>query len=435
MNTYELIYKKRNRGRLTDAELGAFVAGVVDGSVSPEQAAAWLMASFLNGLDKGEMTALTRAMTRSGDVMDLSSVPGAKVDKHSTGGVGDGTSLVLAPLLAAAGAVVPMMSGRALGHTGGTLDKLESIPGFRVDLTEAEFRAQLKSVGCAMIGQTPRVAPADRKLYALRDVTATVDSVPLIAASIMSKKLAEGTDALVLDVKTGSGAFMVRRADARALARAMADIGNGAGVRTLALITDMSQPLGRAAGNALEVRQAVETMRGRGPADFAGLCLTLGAQMLILAGLAKTEKAARAALAPLLADGRALAKFKDMVRAQGGDPAVADRPESVLSAAPFRKDVTAGRDGFLASVDTRAVGIAVSELGAGRAKPGDKVDHSVGVETLKRVGDPVEEGEPLVTVHHRDAASFAAAERRLKEAFVVGARRPARPRLVLEVLR
>ncbi|HRY30624.1 MAG TPA: thymidine phosphorylase, partial [Elusimicrobiota bacterium] len=363
MNAYDIIFKKRNGGELSREEIEFFVKGVTAGDLPPEQAAAWLMAAFLKGLTKKEMVSLTTAMTHSGEILDLASVPGDKVDKHSTGGVGDGTSLVLAPLLSASGVVVPMMSGRALGHTGGTLDKLEAIPGFRVDLTADEFRRQLSSVGCAMIGQTAQVAPADKKLYALRDVTATVDSVTLIAASIMSKKLAEGTNALVLDVKTGSGAFMQKMKDARALAAAMTAIGNGAGVKTVALITNMDQPLGGVAGNALEIRQAVEVLKGGGPADFCELILTLGAWMLVLVKKARQPGEARKSLEPLLRDGRALEKFRDMVRAQGGDPAVADKPEALLPRARFQGAVPARRAGYVVKMDTRAIGMLVSGLG------------------------------------------------------------------------
>jgi pyrimidine-nucleoside phosphorylase/thymidine phosphorylase len=432
MRPYELIHSKRDGRAIPAADLAALVDGFTRGEVPDYQMAAFCMAVFFRGMDAEEVSALTGAMLRSGDVLDLSDVPGAKVDKHSTGGVGDKVSLALAPLVAACGVRVPMISGRGLGHTGGTLDKLEAIPGFRTDLPPDRFRALVRDVGTCLVGQTARLAPADRRLYALRDVTATVESIPLIAASIMSKKLAEGIDALVLDVKVGPGAFMKRAEDARALARTLAGIGHAAGKRVTALLTDMSQPLGRAVGNALEVLEAVELLRGGGPPDLREVTVALGAEMLLLGGAAADLPAARRALEAAIADGRGLAKLEEIVRAQGGDPAFLRDPAR-LPRAPRTYDVPAAAAGHVGGIDAEAIGLAAVALGAGRARVEDPVDPAVGIVVHRRIGDRVERGEPLCTVHEGDRSEprerIAA---RLAGAFRIGAARPAPPPLVLE---
>jgi pyrimidine-nucleoside phosphorylase/thymidine phosphorylase len=408
------------------------VDGFTRGEVPDYQMAAFCMAVFFRGMDPEEVSALTGAMLRSGDVLDLSDVPGAKVDKHSTGGVGDKVSLALAPLVAACGVRVPMISGRGLGHTGGTLDKLEAIPGFRTDLPPDRFRALVRDVGACLVGQTARLAPADRRLYALRDVTATVESIPLIAASIMSKKLAEGIDALVLDVKVGPGAFMKTAADARTLARTLAGIGRAAGKRVTALLTDMSQPLGRAVGNALEVGEAVELLRGGGPADLREVTVALGAEMLLLGGGAADGASARRAIEGAIADGRGLAKLEEIVAAQGGDPAGLRDPGR-LPRAPRTYEVPAPAAGFVQAIDCEAIGLAAVALGAGRAKVEDRVDPAVGIVVHRRIGDRVERGEPLCTVHEGDGSEpRARAGARLAGAFRIGEERAAPPPLVLE---
>ncbi|ACG71890.1 pyrimidine-nucleoside phosphorylase [Anaeromyxobacter sp. K] len=399
MRAYEIIHAKRDGRALPADAIAALVDGFTRGEVPDYQMAAFCMAVFFRGMDDAEVRALTEAMLRSGDVLDLSDLPGAKVDKHSTGGVGDKVSLALAPLAAACGVKVPMISGRGLGHTGGTLDKLEAIPGFRVDLPAERFRALVRDVGACLVGQTARLAPADRKLYALRDVTATVESIPLIAASIMSKKLAEGIDALVLDVKVGSGAFMKRPEDARALARTLAAIGRGMGKRVTALLTGMDQPLGRAVGNALEVAEVLELLRGGGPADLRAITVELTAEMLLAGGVAPELSAARAAVEQAIADGRGLAKLEEIVAAQGGDPAVIRDP-SLLPRAAGTYPVPAPAAGFVQAVDTEAVGLAAVALGAGRARVEDPVDPAVGILVERKLGDRVERGEPLCVVHH-----------------------------------
>jgi pyrimidine-nucleoside phosphorylase/thymidine phosphorylase len=429
---YEVIHAKRDGRAIPDADLAALVAGFTRGEIPDYQMAAFCMAVFFRGMDDREVAALTGAMLRSGDVLDLSDVPGAKVDKHSTGGVGDKVSLALAPLAAACGVKVPMISGRGLGHTGGTLDKLEAIPGFRTDLPVERFRALVREVGACLIGQTERLAPADRRLYALRDVTATVESIPLIAASIMSKKLAEGIDALVLDVKVGSGAFMKTAADARALATTLAAIGRGMGKEVSALLTDMSQPLGRAIGNALEVAEAVELLRGGGPEDLREVTLELTAEMLVLGAVAPDRAAARARVAGAVADGRGLAKLEEIVRAQGGDPSVLRDPER-LPRAPRTFEVAAPARGFVEGVDAEALGLAAVALGAGRARVEDRVDPAVGLVVHKRIGDPVERGEPLCTVHEGDRSEpRPRVAGRVEAAFRIGAAPAAPPPLVHE---
>ena len=432
MRAYEIIHAKREGRPLAPEAIAALVEGFTRGDVPDYQMAAFCMAVFFRGMDDGEVAALTRAMLESGEVLDLSDVPGAKVDKHSTGGVGDKVSLALAPLAAACGVKVPMISGRGLGHTGGTLDKLEAIPGFRVDLPVERFREIVRGVGACLIGQTARLAPADRKLYALRDVTATVESIPLIAASIMSKKLAEGIDGLVLDVKVGRGAFMKTLGDARALARTLAAIGRRMGKRVTALLTSMDEPLGRAVGNALEVVEAVETLRGGGPADLREVTVALTAEMLLLGGEAKNPSAARAAVEAAIADGRGLAKLVEIVSAQGGDPEAIRDPDRLPRAPSFR-DVPAPVSGFVSAIDAEAIGLASVALGAGRARVDDRIDPAVGIEVHHKVGDRVERGEPLCTIHH--GARGEPPERvaaRIAAAYAIGAEAPPARAMLLE---
>jgi pyrimidine-nucleoside phosphorylase len=434
VRAYELIHRKRDGETLPPEAIAALVDGFTRGEVPDYQMAAFCMAVFFRGMDEAETVALTRAMLHSGDVLDLSDIPGAKVDKHSTGGVGDKVSLPLAPLAAACGVKVPMISGRGLGHTGGTLDKLEAIPGFRVDLPVERFRELVASVGACLIGQTARLAPADRKLYALRDVTATVESIPLIAGSIMSKKLAEGIDGLVLDVKVGSGAFMKRPDDARTLARTLAGIGRGMGKQVTALLTNMDQPLGRAVGNALEVVESVELLEGGGPADLRECTVELTAEMLLLAKVAADLPAARRAVEAAIADGRGLRKLEEIVEAQGGDPrALRDRAR--LPRAPRTLEVPAPASGFVATIDTEAIGLAAVALGAGRARVEDRIDPAVGILVHRKLGDRVEKGEPLATIHHGErgeAPDRVAA--RLAAAWRIGAEAVPPAPLVLERL-
>ena len=436
MNAAETIRRKRDGHALLPEEIRAFIAAYTDGSVPDYQAAALLMAVFFRGLDEPELDAWTQAMLHSGDVLDFSDIPGVKVDKHSTGGVGDMISIALAPLVAACGVVVPMISGRGLGHTGGTLDKLEAIPGFRVDLSVEKFRAQLQSIGCCLIGQTERLCPADRKLYALRDVTGTVESIPLIASSILSKKLAEGIDGLVLDVKVGSGAFMKTLDDARALARTLVGIGRGAGKQVTAFLTDMDQPLGRRIGNAIEVREAILTLTGRGEPDVREVTLALGAEMLQLAKLAGDEVSARMKLVRAIDTGAALEKLAAVVAAQGGDPrAILDGKLPEVATASV---VIATRKGVVQSIDAEEIGLAALALGAGRARKEDTIDPAVGMELLRKVGEPVGRSEPLVALHHRDGRGLEEARRRVERAYRISDE-PARPKsdrpLVIEVMR
>ncbi len=413
----DIIIKKRDGGALSRAEIEFFAQGVVNGAFADYQATALLMAVFWRGMTPQETAWLTDAMMRSGDVIDLSDLPGAKVDKLSTGGVGDKVSLILAPLAVACGLKVPMMSGRGLGHTGGTLDKLESIPGFKVQLSVPEFRAILKQVGTAMIGQTPQVVPADRKLYSLRDVTGTVECIPLICASIMSKKLAEGIDSLVLDVKFGQGAFMKRKEDALTLARAMVETGRAAGKPVRALLTAMDQPLGRAAGHTTEVIESIECLKGRGPADLMEVTLALTGHMLILGGVAKDMAEAQAKMQAAIASGAALRKFRDMCTAQGGDARVVD-DYTLLPTAKKQIALTAPTDahGYVSTVNALKCGHAIMALGGGRAAVTDKIDHAVGISDLIKIGAPVAPGTRLCTLHANDDTKAARAEALLREA-------------------
>jgi pyrimidine-nucleoside phosphorylase len=433
MRAVDVIRKKRDGHVLTADEIETFVAAATSGAWPDYQVSALLMAIVLRGMDEAETAALTAAMVRSGQTLDLSDLPGPKVDKHSTGGVGDKLSLVLAPLAAACGVIVPMMSGRGLGHTGGTLDKLESIPGFRVRLALDEFRAALRRTGCAMIGQTAEIAPADKKLYALRDVTGTVESIPLIAASIMSKKIAEGISGLVLDVKCGRGAFMRERSGARRLAETMVAIGAARGVRTEAVLTAKDVPHGRAVGNALEVIESIETLKGRGPEDVETLSVLLAARMVRLAGLAKTVEEAGIKVKEALNSGRGLEKFRAVVEGQGGDPRVID-DYTCLPAAPYRAELRADRTGYVHGFDALAVGRAACVLGAGRDRVEDTVDPGVGALVLVRPGHPVRTGDPLIELHYRDRSRLDAALRLLHEACPIADEPPEPAPLVLETL-
>lgn len=433
MRMYDLIKKKRDGGELTEAEIRFLIEGYTKGHIPDYQMAAFTMAVYFRGMTKAETTALTLAMVESGDVIDLSAVDGVKVDKHSTGGVGDTTTLVLAPLVAACGAPVAKMSGRSLGHTGGTLDKLESIPGFQVHMTPEEFVDSVNRLKVAVIGQTASIAPADGKWYALRDVTATVDNISLIAASIMSKKLAAGADALVLDVKAGRGAFLKKFEDTVKLAETMVSIGHGAGRRTVALITDMNEPLGRAIGNALEMKEAIETLQGQGPADLVELTLALGAEMLVLGGVAEDVDDARSRLQSALTDGRALAKFREMVVNQGGDPAYVDDP-SLLVTAPVRAMVDAPISGWIDAIESDGLGAITMELGAGRRTHDDDIDHSVGLVLHAKVGTKVEAGDPLCEVHAARPEDLAKVKDRIQGAFSIAPRAPEPRPLVLRRL-
>jgi pyrimidine-nucleoside phosphorylase len=417
----DAIRKKRDALEHTREEIEQLVAGYTRGQIPDYQVAAWLMAVVLKGMTRAETAALTEAMLRSGEVLDLSSLPGVKVDKHSTGGVGDKTSLVLAPVVAAGGLLVPMISGRGLGHTGGTLDKLEAIPGFNVNLALPEFLRVLRECGCAMIGQTAEIAPADKKLYALRDVTATVESPYLICASIMSKKLAEGIDLLVLDVKTGSGAFMKKQEDAAFLAELMVETGQRMGKKVVALLTDMDQPLGRKVGNALEVEECVEVLRGQGPDDLRRLCLELCGWMFQLGGASASVEDGKKLAAEIIASGRGLEKFREMVRLQGGDARVVDDPAR-LPQAKHKTDVLSPREGFVAAIQCEQVGIAGMLLGGGREKKEDSIDPAVGLVLHKKVGDRVARGEPLCTIHYNAEARVAAARQMLETSYHVADR-------------
>lgn len=434
MRAVDIIAKKRDGGTLTKEEIAFFVDGYTRGAIPDYQAAAWLMAVLLRGMTWEETTDLTMAMVASGRTLSLRSLGPVVADKHSTGGVGDKTTLVVGPVVAAAGLPVAKMSGRGLGFTGGTLDKLEAIPGFRVDLSAEQFMAQAARVGLVVAGQSAELAPADGKLYALRDVTATVPSIPLIASSIMSKKIAAGADVIVLDVKVGSGAFMKTLESARELARLMVQVGRGVGRRVLAVLTSMDQPLGDAVGNALEVREAIDTLRGRGPQDFDEHCRVLAAHMLRLGGRAADLAEARAAVAEMLASGRALAKFAEFVAAQGGDARVVESPEAVLPQAPYVAPVPAPRSGYVREINAERVGLATVVLGAGRSRKGEPVDPRVGVVLHRKVGARVEAGEPIFTVHAADEGSWQAAAQQVLGAYAWSDEPVAAPPLVFEVI-
>jgi pyrimidine-nucleoside phosphorylase len=424
MRAVDIIRAKRDGEALTREAIDSFVRGVTDGSWEDYQSSALLMAIVLKGMNPVETGWLTDAMARSGDRVNLDHIPGIKVGKHSTGGVGDKVSIVLAPLAAACGVTVPKMSGRGLGHTGGTLDKLESIPGFRVALSLDEYKKVLSEVGCCLISQTDSIAPADKKLYALRDVTATIESLPLIAASVMSKKLAEGSNALVLDVKCGRGAFMQRPGDARALARAMVSIGTGSGLRTEAFITRMDTPLGRAVGNSVEIAECIELLAGAGPADLAHEIAVIGARMIVLAGKAASEADAATMISEAIQSGAAREKLKQMITWQGGDASVVDDPQRLPQARHVHQ-LTAQKAGFLQSLDALLVGRTAVSLGAGRDKKSDAVDLSAGIIIHKKPGDQLSAGEPILELHYNDASRLNAALALATQAVVIGERAPA----------
>jgi pyrimidine-nucleoside phosphorylase len=432
MRAVDVLRKKRDGGELTPDEIAAFVTGT-RGGWSDYQLSALLMAICIRGMTPAETAALTRLMTDSGSRIDLSGVPGPKIDKHSTGGVGDKTSLILAPLAAACGVVVPMMSGRGLGNAGGTLDKLEAIPGFRVDLSADEFRDNLHAVGAAMIGQTADVAPADKKLYALRDVTGTVESIPLITASILSKKIAEGISGLVLDVKCGRGAYMKTRDDARALARALVEVGTANGLRVEARLTAMDAPLGRAVGNSLEVIESIETLKGRGPKDLEDLSVLLAARMVLLAGLAIDDLDAEAKVRTALSSGAGVEKLAQIIERQGGNPEVVE-DYSLLPGHRLRTAVHADRTGYVAEVDAEKVGIAAMLLGAGRQKADDPIDPAVGVLVNAKPGERVGPGARVFTVLFRDDRALAAALPLLESAYRIDDAPPPEQPLVLETI-
>ena len=398
MRMVDVIDHKRNGSALTKEEISAFVEGYTNGEIPDYQASALLMAIYFNGMTDEEQANLTMQMLNSGDRLDLSDIPGIKVDKHSTGGVGDKTSIPLAPMVAALGIPVPMISGRGLGHTGGTLDKLEAIPGFEVERSEAEFKKQVRDIKVAIVGATGNVAPADKKIYALRDVTDTVDSIPLIAGSIMSKKIASGTDALVLDVKTGTGAFMKEEADAVKLANALVKIGKSVGMNCMALISDMNQPLGNMVGNALEIQESIAILKGEGPEDITELVMTLGSQMVVLAKKAATLAEARTKLEEVVANGSALEVFRQMIIAQGGDPRVIEDP-TLMPQAKYHFELPAPQAGYVTKMTADEIGIAAMLLGGGRQAKTDVIDYAVGIELHKKVGDAVAEGESLLTIH------------------------------------
>jgi pyrimidine-nucleoside phosphorylase len=433
MRTVDLIRRKRDGAELAPEEIEFLVDGYTSGAIPDYQMSAFLMAVFYSGMTDREVSRLTECMLRSGETADLSAIPGIKVDKHSTGGVGDKTSLVVAPLAAAAGVVVPMMSGRALGHTGGTLDKLESIPGFRTNLSSDEFQRQLAELGLCFIGQTDQFAPADRKLYALRDVTGTVESIPLIASSIMSKKLAEGVDALVLDVKVGSGAFMKKQVDARRLAQTMVGIARPMDKKVQALITDMSQPLGYAVGNALEVMEASQTLQNAGPADLTKLCLELAARMIFLGKRAATLEEARLAAERHLVDGSAYKKFKEAVAAQGGNPQALDN-FVLLPNATGAREVASPRTGYVSSIDAEDIGIASNMIGAGRDKKEDSIDPAVGIILEVKAGEKVEAGSILCRLYYTREDRVDEAAEKVEDAFHISAQRPEERELILEVV-
>ena len=433
MRTVDLIHRKRDGEELSTEEIAYVVDGYTNGTIPDYQASAFLMAVFFSGMTDREVSALTTRMTQSGEMVDLSSIPGVKVDKHSTGGVGDKTSLIASPLAAAAGVIVPMISGRALGHTGGTLDKLESIPGFRTNLNLDEFRAQLAEHGIAFIGQTPEVAPADGRFYALRDATATVESIPLIASSIMSKKLAVGLDALILDVKVGSGGFMKRQVDARRLAQMMVGIGRRADKHVQALITDMNQPLGYAIGNALEVMEVSQTLQNAGPADLTRLSLELAARMIFLGKITATLDEARELAQKKLLDGSGYRKLKEVIAAQGGNPQVLDRFE-LLPNATGAREISSPRAGYISAIDAEYIGQASSMIGAGRDTKEDSIDPAVGVILEVKVGQKVDAGGVLCRLYYTREDNVDEAAQLVEDAFRIASTAPESRELILEVV-
>jgi pyrimidine-nucleoside phosphorylase len=433
MRTVDLIQRKRDGEELAPDEIEFLIEGYTRGDIPDYQMSAFLMAVYFSSMSDREVSRLTECMLRSGDTVDLSGVPGMKVDKHSTGGVGDKTSMIVAPLAAAAGVVVPMMSGRALGHTGGTLDKLESIPGFHANLTPEEFSKQLAELGLCFIGQTDRLAPADGKLYSLRDVTGTVESIPLIASSVMSKKLAEGVDALVLDVKVGSGAFMKKQVDARRLAQTIVGIGRRMDKKVQALITDMNQPLGFAVGNALEIMEVSQTLQNAGPADLTRLSLELAARMIFLGKKAASLDEARRVAEQHLLDGSGYQKFKQVVAAQGGNPHALDRFELLPNATGMR-EVSSPRGGYVSSIDAEDIGIASNMIGAGRDKKDDPIDPAVGIILEVKMGERVEAGSVLCRLYYTKEDHVEEAAEMVEDAFRISAQKPDERELILEVV-
>ncbi|MGI6086064.1 MAG: pyrimidine-nucleoside phosphorylase [Acetivibrionales bacterium] len=432
MRMVDIIIKKKEGLNLSREEIEFFVKGVTDGSIPDYQASALLMAICLKGMDKEETLNLTLAMAASGDCIDLSPIPKIKVDKHSTGGVGDKTTLILGPMVAALGIPVAKMSGRGLGHTGGTIDKLESIPGFNTELSQNEFIEIVRNIGLAVAGQTGNLVPADKKLYALRDVTGTIDSVPLISASIMSKKLAAGADAIVLDVKAGSGAFMKTAEDARELAKTMVEIGTGAKRKTVAVITDMNRPLGKAVGNALEVKEAIEILSGRGPGDITEVCITLAAKMLELAGVGDFEKCTRLAEGTIK-DGSAINKFRQMIKAQNGNEKVIS-DTSLLPAAKYTNEYRAVSGGYISAIISDKLGMASMLLGAGRATKESSIDPGAGITLLKKPGDMVKEGEPIIILHANDPSLFEASLNELDKAVKISGEKPSETPLIIDII-
>jgi pyrimidine-nucleoside phosphorylase/thymidine phosphorylase len=433
MRAVDIIQRKRRGGELTRQEIAFLVNGYTGGTIPDYQVSAFLMAVALVGMSEGEILVLTETMLNSGTVVDFSDIPGEKIDKHSTGGVGDKTSLVIAPLAAAAGVVVPMISGRSLAHSGGTLDKLESIPGFDVRLSLDRFRAVLEKAGCAIIGQTVEIAPADKKLYSLRDATATVESTPLIVGSILSKKLAEGIDGLVLDVKVGTGAFMKSEEAARALGNRLISISRRMGKRAIGLMTNMDQPLGTHVGNALEVSESIEILRGQGAEDLRELCILLTAHMLVLGKAAKDIDEGTTKTSTLIDSGLGLEKLLEMVELQGGDPKTIENPDRLPTAA-HKKEIPSPRSGFVAGIETESMGAAAMLLGAGRETVEDRIDPAVGLIVHKKIGDGIAEGEPLVTIHYNDATRLAETERLIINAYDIGEVPPPSPKLLKAVL-
>jgi pyrimidine-nucleoside phosphorylase len=434
MRPYEIILKKRDGQKLDNQEIEFMISEYTTGTIADYQMAAFLMAVFIRGMDSEETTALTLAMLRSGDTINLRAIGKKTVDKHSTGGVGDKTSLVLAPVVAASGIPVPMMSGRGLGHSGGTLDKLESIPGFRTNLNESEFVEAVKKAGLAIIGQTKSLAPADKKIYALRDVTATVDSIPLICGSIMSKKLAAGPDAFVFDIKTGGGAFMSTMESAETLARTMNAVAHNMKKDVVTLITDMNQPLGYAVGNALEIRETIAALEGRVPADLKELVLGLASWMMVFGGAAKTPEEGYRIAEDNLMGGKGLEKFKQLVAQQGGDPGVVDDPD-LLPTAQHTEEVAATDDGYVTAVNALEIGLCSVALGAGRESVDSKIDMAVGFLINKKIGDPVKKGESLIAIHYNNRKKMDAIKQRLAKAFTIGAQAVNKPPMIYKVVK
>ena len=433
MRAVDLIRKKRDSGEHSREEIAYLVAGYTKGEIPDYQMAAWLMAAWLRGLTHAETIALTEMMLYSGEIVDHFDLPMKKVDKHSTGGIGDKTSLILAPIVAAGGLAVPMISGRGLGHTGGTLDKLESIPGFNTGMSLADFRRVLKECGLSLIGQTSEIAPADKKIYALRDVTSTVENIGLICASIMSKKLAEGIDALVLDVKTGAGAFMAKEEDAIRLAEIMVDTARRMGKKCVALLTGMDQPLGRMAGHANEVIESVDVLKGGGPADLRELSVELSAWMFFLGERTTSVEEGRALAEEMIASGKAVERFRQCIRLQGGDPRVVD-DRSLLPAAKHHLDVGSPKPGYITAMRSRDFGVALAILEGGRAKKEDRIDPAVGLEFHRRIGDRVKAGEKLVTIHYNSEARLAEAQKLIEDSFVFGEHEPPMPPIVRQII-